>query len=101
MWTLNDIVRLLNKHHQRSTYGAVAGVLGVSARGVMSGRTPCHQDSWVVAKTTSRRTGSRRGWPTGYTNAQIHPECLRQIQRNLAGFIDDEDDLEQWLNAHP
>ena len=100
MWTLNDIVRLLNKHHQRATYGAVAGVLGVSARGIMNGRTPCDQDSWIVAKTTSRKTGSRRGWPTGYTDAQIHSECLRQIHRNPAGFIDDEDDLEQWLNAH-
>jgi hypothetical protein len=101
MWTLNDIVRLLNKHHQRATYGAVAGVLDVAARGVMTGRTPCHQDSWVVAKTTSRKTGSRRGWPTGYANAQIHADCLRQIQHNPAILIDDPDDLEQWLTTHP
>jgi hypothetical protein len=37
METLDDIVTLLNERCQRATYGAVAGVLGVAAVGLMNG----------------------------------------------------------------
>src|SRR6476620_7797811 len=100
MWSLNEIVRLLNTHHQRASYGAVAGVLRIIPRGLMAGRSASHQYSWIVAKSDSRKNGSRRGWPTGYTTAEIHPECLRQIQTNPDNFIEDEQDLEHWLKVH-
>src|SRR5215470_12839078 len=37
------------------------GVLGVLARGLMTGRSPSHQNSWIVAKKNSKENGSRRG----------------------------------------
>ena len=61
MWTLDDIVALLNEHHQRATYGAVARILGVTANSLMNGRPNSREDSWAVAATTDRRTDSRRG----------------------------------------
>ena len=86
---IDRMVSLLNQHQLRATYGAVASVVGGSAIGLMQGRPPCHEDSWVVAATTNGRSGSRRGWPTGYTDDQIHPECLRQSQESPGEFIDE------------
>lgn len=87
---LDDIIDLLNEHHQRASYGAVAGVLGVIPKRLMVGRPRSHEDSWVV---------SRYGRPTGYADDQIHSECLRQIRECLNDFIENEDDLRQWLNG--
>lgn len=96
--TLDDMVALLNEHRQRATYGAVADVVsGGAPRGLMKGRTVSREDSWVVAKTTDRESGARRGWPTGYTDDQIHPDCLCQIRSDPGGFIDDPDELRRWV----
>ncbi len=97
---LDDIVARLNKHHQRASYGAVGRVLGRPAMGLMARRPKSHEDSWVVAAANNRRRRSRRGWPTDYTDDQIHPECLRQIRERLDDFIADEEGLRQWLNNH-
>jgi hypothetical protein len=91
---IEDVITELNKRKQRVTYGAVAGVLGVLPRGVMGGRQRNHRYSWVVAAT-----GSRRGWPTGYTEDQIHPECLRQIRQRLDNVIEDQEELRRWLKS--
>src|SRR4051794_27663471 len=72
--SLNGIIARLDAKKQRATYGAVAELVGVLPRGLMSGRPKSYRDSWVVAGH-----GSRRGWPTGYTKNQIHPACYRQI----------------------
>lgn len=98
MLTLDEMVALLNEHRQRATYGAVAGVVGAgAARGVMQGRTMSREDSWVVAKATDRKSGARRGSPTGYPDDQIHPERLQQIKADPGHFIDDADDLQRWV----
>lgn len=89
---LDEIVTKLNERKQRATYGAVAGIVGVLPRGVMAGRQRNHKHSWVVAGT-----GPRRGWPTGYTDDQIHPDCLRQIRERPDSFINDSTWLRQWL----
>ena len=89
---LEEIVARLNQRSQRATYGAVAGVVGVIARGLMGGRPRDARYSWIVAKT-----GPKRGRPTGYADAQIHKECLRQIQVNLNKVIDDAGALREWL----
>jgi hypothetical protein len=95
---LDKIVALLNEHQQRATYGAVAEVVGAgAARGLMQGRTMSREDSWVVAKKSDRKSGARRGWPTGYPDDQIHPECLRQIRADPGGFIGDADELRRWV----
>lgn len=87
MYTLDEIIEILNKYQQRATYGAVAGVLGRPPRGLMTGRDICEKNSWVVARRTNNRTGARRGWPTGYKDKQIHRECKRQIDQADAGII--------------
>lgn len=100
MWTLDEVVALLNEHHQRASYGAIAKVIGASSpRRLMKGRTGWHENSWVVAASTNRQSGSRRGWPTGYRRSQIHPECLKQILANPSDIIADADDLRRWLTA--
>ena len=95
--SLDGIVAQLNARKQRATYGAVASLVGVLPRGLMSGRKKCEADSWVVAATRSE--GSRRGWPTGYSDNQIHPDCYRQICEASDNIIDDAEDLRQWLSA--
>lgn len=91
---LDDIVTKLGERKQRATYGAVAGIVGVLPRGLMAGRQRNHKYSWVVAAT-----GPRRGWPTGYTNDQIHPDCLRQIRDRLDNLIEDSARLRRWLSS--
>jgi len=91
---LDGIVTKLNERKQRATYGAVAGLVGVLPRGLMAGRPRNHKYSWVVAAT-----GSRRGWPTGYENDQIHPDCLRQIYECRGNTIEDSTALARWLSS--
>jgi hypothetical protein len=99
-WTLDEVVALLNEHHQRATYGAIAKVVGRSPRGLMRGRHNPHENSWVVAKTTNRKLGSRRGWPTNFRMDDLHPECRRQIEEGLDTIIDDATELRRWLREH-
>ena len=94
---LDNIIDLLNEHHQRASYGAVAGFLGVAPIGLMGNRPQSYEDSWVVAAANNPQASRRRGWPTGYADDQIDPECLRQIHERLNDFIEAEDDLRQWL----
>jgi len=93
---LDGIVAQLDQKKQRATYGAVAEVVGVLPRGLMSRRTKSFRYSWIVAATTSQ--GSRRGWPTGYTKNQIHPDCYRQICERIENIIENGADLKRWLN---
>jgi len=93
-WTLPKMAALLDRHHQRATYGAVAGILGVLPRGVMSGRPKSPAFSWIVAAT-----GPDRGRPTGYSDHQIHPECLRQFRENRGCVIDRPEELRNWLHC--
>jgi hypothetical protein len=97
---LDEIIRRLAKHKQRASYGAVGAVLNRGGRGLMRGRK-CHADSWVVAKTTHKKNGSMRGWPTGYAPHEVDPECRTQFERNPGGFKDESNNLEDWLNDHP
>jgi hypothetical protein len=94
---LDQLILLLNQHQLRATYGAVAGVVGGSAIGLMEGRPACQEDSWVVAATTDGRSGSRRGWPTGYSDDQIQIDCLRQIMEGPGGFVDEPSILRERL----
>lgn len=67
---LDQILDLLNRFHQRATYGAVAHYLTQQgqptvARAVMMGRQRDHRHSWVVSLGGSL--------PTGYQPGQMHP----------------------------
>jgi hypothetical protein len=93
--SLDGIVHELDAHKQRATYKAVAELVGVLPRGIMSGRPKTPRYSWVVAATSG--PGSRRGFPTGYSVNQIHPECYRQICEGDDNIIDSADVLGEWL----
>jgi hypothetical protein len=94
--SLDGIVHQLDAHKQRATYGAVAELVGVLARGLMSGRPKTPRYSWVVAATSGSE--SRRGFPTGYSVNQIHPDCYRQICEGNDNVIDSADLLRDWLS---
>jgi putative zinc finger/helix-turn-helix YgiT family protein len=104
-WGLDEVIEQLNQHRRRATYGAVAAVVGRAPQDLMHGRPPCPRGSWVVAKRTVKtrldapNASSRRGWPTGYPQEQIHPECLRQIRESPNDFIADADELRRWLRT--
>ena len=93
--SLDGIVHQLDAHKQRATYKAVAELVGVLPIGLMSGRSKTPKFSWVVAATTGSE--SRRGFPTGYSVNQIHPDCYRQIREGDANIIDSADVLRDWL----
>lgn len=97
--TLEGIVEQLNARKQRASYRAVAALVGVLPRGLMTGRPKSRRYSWVVAATTGG--GSKRGWPTGYTKNQIHPECYAQICEERADIIEEPERLRAWLNPGP
>ena len=65
---LESIAVLLDRHHQRATYGAVADLLGAPARSLMSDTPKRRLYSWIVAAQT--------GKPTKYPASAIHPELL-------------------------
>jgi hypothetical protein len=95
--SLENIVARLDAGRQRATYGAVAHLVGVLPRGLMSRRPKSYKHSWVVAATTGQ--DSRRGWPTGYSTNQIHPDCYRQAIDGVGRIIEDVEALKEWLNG--
>lgn len=74
MSRLDTILDALDRHHQRASYGAVAGLLGTTARSVLQGRPKNRRHSWVVNQET--------GKPTGYHDFLVHP-ALEERSRVL------------------
>jgi hypothetical protein len=82
--TLDGILDQLNQHQQRATYGAVAGLLGVVPRSVMSGRPRDWRHSWVVNAET--------GWPSEYPAPKVHPRLEARAE-----ILSSVDQLQDWL----
>lgn len=82
--TLDGILDQLDSHHQRATYGAVAGVVNSSPRSLMSGRDRDQRSSWVVRRET--------GQPSGYSEEQKH-RALSERERILSS----PEELRVWL----
>ena len=84
---LMHVLLALQKGKARATYGAVAGLLGGSARSIMRGkpRDPLH--SWVVSKQT--------GMPSGYEEEQRHEDLLSNSR-----VIQGSEELEAYLERH-
>ena len=82
--SIDSILGELRRCRQRATYGAVAELLGKSARSLMGGRSRGPADSWIVSM--------RDGLPTGYEPEQIDPDIRARetILRSRA-------ELEAWL----
>jgi hypothetical protein len=84
MRSLESILELLQKHHQRATYGAVAPLVGRTPRNVMQG---CPRDwlhSWVVNQDTKL--------PTDYSAEMIHPALHQRAE-----ILRSEQELTAWL----
>jgi hypothetical protein len=65
-YDLDGIIAALNRHQQRATYSAVAALLGQTPRLLMHNQPRAQGNSWIVAKGNGR--------PTGYADADIHPQ---------------------------
>ena len=85
--TLDEILEVLERHHQRATFGAVSGILDVETESLFNGYTRTQRTSWVVNKNT--------GLPTG-TKPEDYPPGLLQNKH----VIDTPDDLRVWLRDH-
>ncbi len=85
---IDDVIARLERHRQRATYAAVAGVVGRHYRNVMHDRTKSFRNSWVVSKTTRL--------PTGYGPQDFHPELLASEN----GVIETPEELRAWLAEH-
>jgi hypothetical protein len=86
MHDLDDVLRALDRFHQRATYDAVAVVTGGHFLSVMRGRPKDPFHSWVVNGRSKR--------PTGYAEDQMHP-ALRERRY----VIRTGDELARWLRA--
>jgi hypothetical protein len=84
MSRLDQILDALNRHHQRATYGAVAGLVGAIPRAVLSGRKRDWRHSWVVNEET--------GKPTDYSELRVHPSLEEK-----AHVISSSEELQHWL----
>ena len=84
MRSLKRVLDLLNQHHQRATYGAVAGLLGKKPRSLMQGLPRDWRHSWVVNKDS--------GLPSEYPSGKIHPAIEERAE-----ILDTEEELEVWL----
>ena len=87
MFSVKSIVEQLNKHHQRATYGAVAGLLGKVPRSVMQGYPKDWGHSWVVNQSN--------GEPSEYPAPKKHPAL-----RERPHILSTPDELAAWL-ANP
>jgi hypothetical protein len=85
--SLDEILRVLERHHQRATFGAVAGSLGREPRSLFNGYPRTPRTAWVVNRTT--------GLPTGTKEAD-YPAGLRENEH----IIDASDELVVWLDEH-
>jgi hypothetical protein len=81
------VIGQLAQHHQRATYGAVGGVVGLPAQSVMYRQPKSHQNSFVVS--------SRYHLPTSYLPQELHPNL-----QSRSMVIASADDLRAWLREH-
>ena len=82
--SLDSILDLLDRFHQRASYGAVAGLIDRPPHYLMTGRPRDPRHSWVVSQDT---------WlPTGYFKDQVHPDIISR-ERVLLSV----EELESWL----
>jgi len=85
--TLDEILDVLERHHQRATFGAVAGTLGRDPRSLFNGYVRSPKTAWVVNKTTRLPTGTKEG--------DYPPGLLEKEQ-----VIDAPEELRVWLREN-
>jgi hypothetical protein len=82
--SVSTIAELLDRYHQRATYGALAELLGTSPRSVMQGYKRNWRHSWIVNQND--------GLPSEYHELQRHPKLLER-EHILATAAE----LREWL----
>lgn len=82
--TMDQILDELEDARQRATYGAVAAIVGVSPRALMTGRERSARTAWVV--------NVRTGLPTDYPAELMHPELTSNPV-----VLKTREDLMVWL----
>jgi hypothetical protein len=85
---LDGILACLERHRQRATFGAVAGLLGREPLTLFDGYPRTRRTSWVVSKSTGR--------PTGQEGAAVHPDLFQNPH-----VISNGAELKAWLETHP
>jgi hypothetical protein len=80
------IIATLDQHHQRATYGALAGIVGGLARSVMSGKPKVQRNSWIVSVDTHL--------PTGYPDNAKHPNLTERDP-----VLETPNQLREWLRS--
>ena len=85
--TLDQILEVLERHRQRVSFGAVAGVLRHDTQSLLKGYVRSPKTSWVVNKATGLPTGNmQEDYPPGlFENARV---------------IETPEDLSAWLQKH-
>ena len=81
---LDEILDLLDRHHQRATYGAVGAIVDRPPSFLMGGRPRDHRHSWIVNQETEL--------PTGYGPEDMHPELHSRTK-----VLKTSQELESWL----
>jgi hypothetical protein len=71
VYTLDEVLAHLDRHHQRATYGAVGRIVDRPPTFLMGGRPRDRLHSWVVNQETHL--------PTGYTQEQVHPALTERM----------------------
>lgn len=85
-YTLDQILNLLDRFHQRATYGAVADLIDRPAQYLRNGRPRDPRNSWIVDQDT---------WlPTGYFKDQVHRDIISRER-----ILSSAKELESWLRA--
>jgi hypothetical protein len=85
---LDSILLRLERHRQRATFGAVAGLLGRDPLTLFNDYPRSPRTSWVVGKST--------GKPTGQSGTDLHPDLLKNPH-----VISGSAELKTWLASHP
>jgi hypothetical protein len=87
MLTLDQILDVLERHRQRATFGAVAGILGREPISLFNGYVRSPKTAWIVSKST--------GLPTG-TKEEDYPSGLLEKK----SVIDAPEELRKWLQEN-
>ena len=83
-YTLDQILDLLDRFHQRATYEAVAELIDKPPHYLRNGRPRDPRNSWIVDRDT---------WlPTGYFKDQIHRDIISRER-----ILSSAKQLESWL----
>jgi hypothetical protein len=84
--SFEEVVNVLDRHHTRATYGAVAAYLGQPAATLKKGIARSPRYSWLVSPGTSQ--------PTGYAPSELHAD-LERTKFVLAT----DTELRRWLRG--